>query len=121
MRYLVVIVGLLTLGAAGAAGAEEPDEVSYGLPPGGIEVHLPTPPQEQLAGADILVQSWDPRGPSTQQLDTKSWKPSAPERIPVPLPYSTPAMSWLPGEPSAVPVRSWRPGEPSRIVVHGAY
>jgi hypothetical protein len=120
MRYLVVIVGLLTLGAGGA-GAEEPSEVSYGLPPGGIEVHLPTPPQEKLAGADILVERWNPAGPSTQGLDTKGWEPGAPDRIPAPLPYTTPAMSWVPGAPSAVPVRTWSPGQPSRIVVHGAY
>lgn len=121
MRYLVAIVGLLALGAAASAGAEEPAELSLELAPGGIEVNLPTPPQEQLAGADIVVQRWNPAGPASQELDTKSWEPGAPDRIPAPLPYTTPAMSWVPGAPSAVPVNTWRPGQPSGIVVHGAY
>ena len=121
MRYLVVIAGLLALGAAASAGAEEPGELSLELAPGAIQVNLPTPPQQQLAGADIVVERWNPAGPPSQGLDTKSWVPGAPDRFPPPLPYTTPAMSWVPGAPPAVPVHTWRPGQPSRIVVHGAY
>lgn len=121
MRYLVVIVGFLALAGPASAAAEEPGEVSYGLPPGGIEVHLPTPPQQQLAGADILVQRWNPEQASPQELDTKGWVPGAPDPFSAPQSYTTPPMSWAPGQPSALTVHTWSPGERSLIVVHGAY
>ncbi len=120
-RYLVVTLGLLALGGIGSAGAEEPSELSYPLPAGAVEVHLPTPPQQQLAGADILVQSWSPGAPVPQGVEPKSWVPGAPSQILPPLDYTTPALSWVPGAPPAVLVHTWRPGQPSHIVVHGPY
>lgn len=120
MQYLVVIVGLLGFGAVGAR-ADEPSEVSYGLPPGGIEVHLPTPPQQQLAGADILVETWNPSQPAARELEALSWVPGAPNPFPPPLAYTTPPMAWSPGAPPTVRVHTWQPGQPSGIVVHGAY
>lgn len=120
-RYLLVTAGLLALGGAAGAGAEEPSELSYALPSDAVEVHLPTPPQQQLRGADILVQSWDPGEPAPQGVEPKSWVPGAPSQIPPPLHYTTPALSWVPGAPPAVPVHTWQPGQPSRIVVHGPY
>ena len=116
--YLVVVLGLL---AAGAVAAEEPGELSLELPAGGVEIHLPTPPQEQLAGADIEVERWRPGQPASRGLEVLRWVPDAPARIPSPRPYTTPARSWVPGAPSAIPVQTWSPGQPSRIVVHGAY
>ena len=120
-RYLVVIAWVLALGGSGSAGAEEPSELSYALPLGGVEVHLPTPPQQKLAGADILVESWSPGAPLPPGLETKSWVPGAPSQILPPLDYTTAPMSWVPGAPPAVPVHTWRPGQPSLIVVHGPY
>ncbi len=120
-RYLVVTVGLLALGGGGSAGAEEPSELSHALSPGAVEVHLPTPPQQKLRGADIVVQGWNPREPSPQGVDTKSWVPGAPSQIPAPLAYTTPPLSWVPGAAPAVPVHSWQPGQRSYIVVHGPY
>lgn len=120
VRYAVVIVGLWPLGGVGTAGAEEPAELDYALPGGGIEVHLPTPPEQKLRGADIAVGSWSPRE-SPEGVEAQGWVPGAPSQIPAARSHTTAPKSWSPDQPPAVPVRSWQPGQRSRIVVHGAY
>ncbi len=76
----------------------------------GLIVDLPTPPQEQLRGADIRVHQWylDPSTPS--QIRVHSWDPDVSSQI---------THDWDPNRASRIRVRSWDPDAPSQIRVHG--
>ena len=123
--YGVLMACVLTWAGAGAAEAQEPTRGLDGLVlQNGVEIHLPTPPEAKLRGADIRVHSWDPSRSS--RIPVKPWVPGAPSQIPVADwrtadPSRIPLKGWEPLAPSRIPVKSWEPGRPSRIRVHGPY
>ena len=132
--YLTGIACLWAL--AGAAGAQEPPD-SVSLPPGSeislpanvegpFEVHVFTPPEEQLKGPDIQVLTWSPETPLDRYIVVKTWEPGQPSGIRVidtqnNDPSRIPVYTWSPSTPGDrdIIVHTWEPGRPSLIRVHG--
>ena len=105
MPYVAVIACAIAWGGAGLAGAGEP--IGGVVLQNGVEIHLPTPPQEKLRGADIRVDTWNASQPSGARA--KQWVPGRPSQIRV--------ADWTNSDPSRIPVKSWQPFAPSRISV----
>jgi hypothetical protein len=127
--HLSVIACLMALAAAGAAGAEDAAPMSVEgevLEP--LEVHIWTPPAEQLKGPDIRVETWSPERDRSSQIIDNAWVPGEPSRIRVidtqnADPSRIRVDTWSPRRPSDadIVVHRWEPGRPSAIRVHGAY
>lgn len=127
MSYLTVIACLWLL--AGVAGAQQTAESEVSLPgrvEEPLEVHIWTPPKEQLKGPDIQVMTWSPETPGDQFIVVKGWTPGEPSRIRVidaqnNDPARIPVYTWSPQTPGDrdIRVHTWQPGQPSLIRVHG--
>ncbi len=127
MPYVGVIACLGLL--AGAAGAQESADSEVSLPgrvEEPLEVHVWTPPKEQLKGPDIRVLTWSPETPGDQNIVVKGWTPGAPSGIRVidaqnNDPGRIRVDTWSPQTPGDrdIRVHTWRPGQRSRIRVHG--
>jgi hypothetical protein len=124
--HLGVIACLMLSGAAGPAGAEATEEVFLEgevLEP--LEVHVWTPPAQQLAGPDIQVKTWSPAQPHSSQILDNAWVPGEPSRIRVidassNDPSRIRVDTWSPRRPEEtwMRVHTWEPGRASRIRIH---
>ena len=115
-------------GFAGGALAESPEsEISVpGLVEEPLEVHIFTPPKEQLKGPDIQVMTWSPETPGDQYIIVNTWEPGQPDGIRVINdqnndPAKIQVYTWSPATPGdrQIVVHTWEPGERSLIRVHG--